>query len=101
MGEGHKRHRRRSASSTSGCSKTAVTEDSNDAEIIPGMVKKWGLGLTIRTTAVPGGRRAGSLAWAGLGNTYFGIDLEPAEPIAEHDLVVRMSGRKCDAKSFP
>jgi methyl acetate hydrolase len=25
---------------------------------------------------VPGGRRAGSLAWAGLGNTYFWADLK-------------------------
>jgi methyl acetate hydrolase len=38
------------------------------------MVKKWGLGFMISTTAVPGGRSAGSLAWAGLGNTYFWID---------------------------
>jgi CubicO group peptidase (beta-lactamase class C family) len=30
--------------------------------------------------AVPGGRGAGSLAWAGLGNTYFWID--PAKGIA-------------------
>jgi len=29
---------------------------------------------------VPGGRGAGSLAWAGLGNTYFWID--PAKGIA-------------------
>ena len=29
----------------------------------------------ISTEPVPGGRSAGSLAWAGLGNTYFWIDL--------------------------
>jgi hypothetical protein len=29
----------------------------------------------INRTAVPGGRNAGSLAWAGLYNTYFWIDL--------------------------
>ena len=28
----------------------------------------------ISTAFVPGGRSAGSLAWAGLGNTYFWID---------------------------
>jgi CubicO group peptidase (beta-lactamase class C family) len=28
----------------------------------------------ISTAAVPGGRNAGSLAWAGLANTYFWID---------------------------
>jgi len=54
--------------------KTAVPASSNDAEFFPGMVKKWGLGFMISTGPVPGGRRAGSLAWAGLGNTYFWID---------------------------
>jgi methyl acetate hydrolase len=53
---------------------------SNVAEFFPGMVKKWGLGFMISTEAVPGGRRANSLAWAGLGNTYFWID--PAQGIA-------------------
>jgi CubicO group peptidase (beta-lactamase class C family) len=54
--------------------KTAVPAYSADAEFFPGMIKKWGLGFMISTTAVPGGRSAGSLAWAGLGNTYFWID---------------------------
>jgi methyl acetate hydrolase len=53
---------------------------SNEAEFFPGMVKKWGLGFMISTEAVPGGRAAGSLAWAGLGNTYFWID--PAKGVA-------------------
>jgi methyl acetate hydrolase len=60
--------------------KTAVPEYSNDAEFFPGMVKKWGLGFMISTSPVPGGRSAGSLAWAGLGNTYFWID--PVKGIA-------------------
>lgn len=47
---------------------------SNDAEFFPGILKKWSLGFMISTEAVPGGRGAGSLAWAGLGNTYFWID---------------------------
>jgi methyl acetate hydrolase len=34
----------------------------------------------ISTEAVPGGRGPGSLAWAGLGNTYFWID--PTKGIA-------------------
>jgi methyl acetate hydrolase len=59
---------------------TAVPAYSNDAEFFPGMVKKWGLGFMISTEAVPGGRSPGSLAWAGLGNTYFWID--PAKGIA-------------------
>ena len=53
---------------------TAVPAYSNDAEFFPGMIKKWGLGFMISTEAVPSGRSPGSLAWAGLGNTYFWID---------------------------
>lgn len=60
--------------------KTAVPAYSNDAEFFPGMQKKWSLGFMISTEAVPGGRSRGSLAWAGLGNTYFWID--PAKGIA-------------------
>ncbi|MCK8785157.1 beta-lactamase family protein [Roseomonas sp. NAR14] len=48
---------------------------SNRAEFFPGMPKKWGLGFLINTGAAPGGgRAAGSLAWAGLANTYYWID---------------------------
>ncbi len=35
---------------------------------------KWGYGLLLNTVDVPGGRRAGSGAWAGLFNTHFWID---------------------------
>src|SRR5258707_2581691 len=49
----------------------AIPPYSNDAEFFPGMVKKWGLGFMINTAPVPGGRSAGSLTCAGLGNTYF------------------------------
>jgi CubicO group peptidase (beta-lactamase class C family) len=47
---------------------------SNDAEFFPGMVKKWGLTWLINTEDVPGRRSAGSLAWAGLFNTYYWLD---------------------------
>jgi CubicO group peptidase (beta-lactamase class C family) len=57
-----------------GLLRTAMPAYSNDAELFSGMVKKWGLGFMISTAAVAGGRGAGSLAWAGLGNTYFWID---------------------------
>ena len=60
--------------------RTADPTYSNDAEFFPGMVKKWGLGFMISTEAVPGGRSPGSLAWAGLGNTYFWVD--PAKGVA-------------------
>jgi len=59
---------------------TAVPGSSNDAEFFPGTVKRWGLGFMISTEQVPGGRSAGALAWAGLGNTYFWID--PAAGVA-------------------
>ena len=36
--------------------------------------EKWGLGFLLNTTAYPGGRSAGSGAWAGLFNTYYWID---------------------------
>lgn len=47
---------------------------SNDVELFAGMVKKWGLSFLINTEPVAGGRSAGSLAWAGLRNTYFWLD---------------------------
>ena len=60
--------------------KTVAPDSSTDAEFFPGMVKKWGLGFMINTEAAPTGRSAGSLAWAGLANTYFWID--PSKNIA-------------------
>jgi methyl acetate hydrolase len=54
---------------------TQVPSLSNDAEFFPGMAKKWGLTWLINTEDVPGRRSAGSLAWAGLFNTYYWIDL--------------------------
>jgi methyl acetate hydrolase len=60
--------------------KTVLPGSSADAEFFPGMVKKWGLGFMINTETAPTGRSPGSLAWAGLGNTYFWID--PTKNIA-------------------
>ena len=53
---------------------------SNDADLFPGMIQKWGLGFLINTAAGPCGRSADSLAWAGIFNTYFWID--PAAGVA-------------------
>jgi CubicO group peptidase (beta-lactamase class C family) len=53
---------------------TAVPALSHDIELFPGMSKKWGLSFLINTQPAPTGRSAGSLAWAGLANTYFWID---------------------------
>jgi CubicO group peptidase (beta-lactamase class C family) len=52
----------------------------NDVDLYPGMVKKWGLSFLINTELTPEGRSPGSLAWAGLANTYFWID--PARDVA-------------------
>jgi methyl acetate hydrolase len=52
----------------------------NDVDLYPDIVKKWGLSFLITTAKTPEGRSAGSLAWAGLANTYFWID--PARDIA-------------------
>jgi methyl acetate hydrolase len=57
-----------------GVLKTAIPPLSNDVELFPGMSKKWGLSFLINTEACATGRSAGSLAWAGLANTYFWID---------------------------
>ncbi len=57
-----------------GLLKTAIPPLSNDAEFFPGMPKKWGFSFMINTTQAPTGRSPGSLAWAGLANTYFWID---------------------------
>jgi CubicO group peptidase (beta-lactamase class C family) len=53
---------------------TAIPSLSNDAEFFPGVDKQWGLSFMINNTEAPTGRSAGSLAWAGLANTYFWID---------------------------
>ena len=53
---------------------TAMPGVSNDAEFFPGMAKQWGLTWLINTEDVAGRRSAGSLAWAGLFNTYYWLD---------------------------
>lgn len=45
-----------------------------DAEFFEGVPKTWGLTFMINEAVAHTGRPAGSLAWAGLGNTYFWID---------------------------
>jgi len=57
-----------------GAMTSAIPPLSNDVELFPGMSKKWGLSFLINTAQAPTGRSAGSLAWAGLANTYFWID---------------------------
>lgn len=52
----------------------------NDVDLFPDIVKTWGLSFLINNAKTPEGRSAGSLAWAGLANTYFWID--PARDVA-------------------
>jgi methyl acetate hydrolase len=54
--------------------RSAIPALSNDIELFPGITKQWGLSFLINGEALPTGRAARSLAWAGLANTYFWID---------------------------
>ncbi|MEZ5856899.1 MAG: serine hydrolase domain-containing protein [Hyphomicrobiaceae bacterium] len=53
---------------------SARPEQSNVVDLFPGQRLKWGLSFMINTEDVPGRRKAGTLSWAGLRNTYFWID---------------------------
>jgi methyl acetate hydrolase len=73
----------------------------NHVDLYPDMVKKWGLSFMINTAMTPEGRSAGSLAWAGLANTYFWIDpvrdvagviLMQLLPFADHKCLEAFAG---------
>ena len=57
-----------------GILKTTNPALSNDVDLFPGVQLRWGLGHMINIDPVPGGRKTGSLTWAGLLNTYYWID---------------------------
>jgi methyl acetate hydrolase len=63
-----------------GILKTTNPALSSDVDFFPGVQLRWGLGHMINLDPVPDGRRAGSLTWAGLFNTFYWID--PAMRIA-------------------
>ena len=63
-----------------GIMKTTNPALSNNVDFFPGTQLRWGLGHMINADGVPDGRRAGSLTWAGLYNTYYWID--PATRVA-------------------
>lgn len=54
--------------------KTARPEISSDVDFHPGVKDGFTYGFLINTTAYDGRRSAGSLAWAGVENTYYWID---------------------------
>jgi methyl acetate hydrolase len=57
-----------------GVLRTTAPAVSNNVNFFPGAKLKWGFGHMITTEAVPEGRSAGSLTWAGIYNTYYWID---------------------------
>jgi methyl acetate hydrolase len=80
---------------------TAIGWATNDVDLYPDIVKKWGLSFLINTAKTPEGRSAGSLAWAGLANTYFWIDpvrnvagviLMQLLPFADHKCLEAFAG---------
>jgi CubicO group peptidase (beta-lactamase class C family) len=52
----------------------AIPQVTNDVDLYPEQDKKWGLSFMINTQRTAEGRSAGSLAWAGLANTYYWLD---------------------------
>ncbi len=54
--------------------KTARPAISSDVDFHPGFKDGFGFGFLINSKGYEGGRSAGSLAWAGIANTYFWID---------------------------
>jgi len=53
--------------------KTTNPKQSVDG-VVPGGLDKFGLGFAISSKGEPNGRAPGSIAWAGLDNTFFWID---------------------------
>ena len=47
---------------------------SHDLDFFPGLPKSWGLSFLINEADAPTGRKAGSLAWAGVANVFYWID---------------------------
>jgi len=74
---------------------SAVAFATNDVDLYPDMVKKWGLSFLINTAKTAEGRSPGSLAWAGLANTYYWID--PSRQVAGVILmqVLPFADKKC------
>jgi CubicO group peptidase (beta-lactamase class C family) len=54
---------------------TAIPSMSNDVFLYPEMAVKWSGGFMVNTAVTAEGRSAGGLAWAGLCNAYYWIDL--------------------------
>ena len=57
-----------------GVLRTANPEMSHDLDVFPGLPTQWGLSFLINAADAPTGRSAGSLAWAGMANSYYWVD---------------------------
>lgn len=57
-----------------GFMKSIAPAISHDAEFFPPEDCGWGLSFLLSRKSIPGGRQAGSVAWAGLSNVYYWID---------------------------
>lgn len=53
---------------------TTIPPFTRDAEFFPGLPKGWSLAFMVNEQTAPTGRPAGSMAWAGIFNTFFWID---------------------------
>lgn len=54
--------------------RSLIPQFAKDPVRVPGSLDKFGLGFGINTKPIEGGRSGGSLAWAGIYNTFFWID---------------------------
>jgi CubicO group peptidase (beta-lactamase class C family) len=81
--------------------KSSIPAMSNDVNLFPGMKKKWGLTFLINTQDGHAGRSAGSLAWAGINNTYYWLDpvkkvagviMTQTLPFADPDVLTALDG---------
>lgn len=61
---------------TIGDIESVLPQMSHDFRNMPGVEKGWTLGFLQNLADLPGARRAGSLAWAGLANCYYWADPE-------------------------
>lgn len=52
----------------------AIPALARDADFFPGERKGWAYSFLVNEDDVPGGRRAGSLGWAGLANVFYWVD---------------------------
>src|SRR5437867_1579707 len=56
--------------------KSFQPERSSEVDFHPGFIDKFGFGFLINPAAYEEGRSAGSLAWAGIANTFYWIDVK-------------------------